>query len=42
MDEKGKNTNLSKTLEDSGKAPSSWQLTEYDKAFLRSCNIRPQ
>jgi len=30
-----------KAAEDEKKSPARWKLTEEDKAFLRSCGIRP-
>ena len=40
MDDKRKNQ-AEKTREKPN-APYKWELTEDDKAFLRSCNVRPE
>ncbi|MFQ5928514.1 MAG: hypothetical protein ACE5MK_02370 [Acidobacteriota bacterium] len=41
MDDNGKKNSRIKSAEQEKKAPVGWQLTEEDKAFLRSCNICP-
>jgi hypothetical protein len=41
MKEEPKKNSTTKASEDEEKAPVSWELTKQDKAFLRSCSIRP-
>lgn len=41
MKEEPKKKSTTKASEDEKKAPVKWALTKQDKAFLRSCSIRP-
>jgi len=41
MSDKPKKNSRTKEDEEELKAPVTWDLTEEDKSFLRSCSIRP-
>ena len=41
MKEEPKKNSTTKASEDEKKTPVKWELTKQDKAFLRSCSIRP-
>ena len=41
MKEEPKKNSTTQASEDAKKAPVKWELTKQDKAFLRSCSIRP-
>jgi hypothetical protein len=41
MKEEPKRNSTSKASGNEKKAPVKWELTKQDKAFLRSCSIRP-
>ena len=41
MKEGPKKDSRTKAAQDEKKASVKWELTEQDKAFLRSCSIRP-